>query len=41
MERSIIIKISGKNTVLMNQTVYFFRPIVFSSKNEYLDVYHG
>ena len=38
---SIIIKISGKNTVLIESNCLFFRPIVFSSKNEYLDVYHG
>ena len=38
---SIIIKINNKNTVLIESNCLFFRPIVFSSKNEYLDVYHG
>jgi len=38
---SIIIQINNENTVFIESNCLFFRPIVFASKNEYLDVYHG
>ena len=38
---SILIDVSQNNTLLIESNCLFLRPIVFNSKKEYIDVYHG
>ena len=38
---STIIKINSKKTILIESNCLFLRPIIFSFKDKYMDVYHG
>jgi len=38
---SAIIKINSNKTILIESNCLFFRPIIFTFKDKYMDVYHG
>ena len=41
MGESIIIDLFSANTISIESSCLFLRPIIFSTDNDYIDVYHG